>query len=110
MKILETLLKGQAYIDKFNEAGAQVKASLAGKRKDQDPAAKVISSKAGKTNSGVRKHYQKSNFKNFSSSVKQSDICLNSSQMRTGSSTAREDRSSLTTLDQWVWNLLSAWT
>ena len=38
MKILETLLKGQAYIDKFNEAGAQVKANLAGKRKDQDPA------------------------------------------------------------------------
>lgn len=38
MKILETLLKSQQYIDKFNEAGAQVKASLAGKRKDADPA------------------------------------------------------------------------
>ena len=38
MKILETLLKGQAYIDKFNEAGAQVKATLEGKRKDADPA------------------------------------------------------------------------
>lgn len=40
MKILETLLKSQHYIDKFNEAGGQIKASLAGKEKDQDPAGK----------------------------------------------------------------------